>query len=149
MSLPTYPIDTLTVGTECTVWKGCRGQGGRVVALSNGEHGTPIVDIVSPVGETVRMVGASHFTLASDEHAAEAYRRRGWEDAEHDAERLTWTAEGNALAEHLADAYDRGYSDGLRYGERNADSLARYADSDVAPTWFDPTACGERWDDDY
>lgn len=27
--------------------------------------------------------------------------------------------------------------------------LERYADSDVAPSWFDPTACGERWDDDY
>lgn len=27
--------------------------------------------------------------------------------------------------------------------------LERYADSDVAPSWFDPSACGERWDDDY
>lgn len=27
--------------------------------------------------------------------------------------------------------------------------LERYADSDVAPSWFDPTIAGERWDDDY
>ena len=29
------------------------------------------------------------------------------------------------------------------------DSLARWADSDLAPSWFDPSAAGERWDDDY
>lgn len=33
--------------------------------------------------------------------------------------------------------------------ERYENSLERYADSDLAPSWFDPTACGERWDDDY
>lgn len=27
--------------------------------------------------------------------------------------------------------------------------LERYADSDVAPDWFDPADAGERWDDDY
>lgn len=32
---------------------------------------------------------------------------------------------------------------------RYDDSLERYADSDVAPSWFDHTACGERWDDGY
>lgn len=29
------------------------------------------------------------------------------------------------------------------------DSLERYANSDVAPSWFDPADAGERWDDDY
>ena len=24
-----------------------------------------------------------------------------------------------------------------------------YPDSDTPPSWFDPTAAGERWDDDY
>jgi hypothetical protein len=28
-------------------------------------------------------------------------------------------------------------------------SIERYANSDVAPSWFDPTIAGERWDDDY
>ena len=34
-----------------------------------------------------------------------------------------------------------------RYNDPN--SLERYAHSDVAPSWFDPTIAGERWDDDY
>ena len=25
----------------------------------------------------------------------------------------------------------------------------RYPDSDVAPSWFDPTYAGESWNDDY
>lgn len=33
--------------------------------------------------------------------------------------------------------------------DRYENSIERYADSDVAPDWFDPTYCGERWDDDY
>jgi len=28
-------------------------------------------------------------------------------------------------------------------------SIERYANSDVAPSWFDPGYAGERWDDDY
>jgi hypothetical protein len=26
---------------------------------------------------------------------------------------------------------------------------SRYPDSPIAPAWFDPSAAGERWDDDY
>lgn len=33
--------------------------------------------------------------------------------------------------------------------DRYENSIERYANSDVAPDWFDPTYCGERWDDDY
>lgn len=33
--------------------------------------------------------------------------------------------------------------------DRYENSLERYADSDVAPSWFDPSYCGERWDEDY
>ncbi len=33
--------------------------------------------------------------------------------------------------------------------DRLENSIERYADSDVPPAWFDPTAAGERWDDDY
>ena len=28
------------------------------------------------------------------------------------------------------------------------DSIERWADSDVPPPWFDPSAAGERWEDD-
>ena len=33
--------------------------------------------------------------------------------------------------------------------ERYEDSMEKYAQSDVAPSWFDPADAGERWDDDY
>lgn len=38
---------------------------------------------------------------------------------------------------------------GLRRLERHDNSLEAWADSDVAPSWFDPSYAGERWDDDY
>lgn len=38
---------------------------------------------------------------------------------------------------------------GERRLERYESSLERYAESDVAPDWFDPADIGERWDDDY
>lgn len=33
--------------------------------------------------------------------------------------------------------------------ERRENSLEKYADSDVAPDWFDPADAGERWFEDY
>lgn len=41
---------------------------------------------------------------------------------------------------------DRHWGDRLH---RRENSLERYENSDIAPAWFDPTAAGERWDDDY
>jgi hypothetical protein len=35
-----------------------------------------------------------------------------------------------------------------RWDAYQADDLQRAASSDLAPDWFDPTLCGERWDDD-
>jgi hypothetical protein len=32
--------------------------------------------------------------------------------------------------------------------ERRQKSMEYYADSDVPPSWFDPTIAGERWDED-
>lgn len=32
---------------------------------------------------------------------------------------------------------------------RYENSIERYADSDVPPSWFDPAAAGERWDDEW
>lgn len=31
---------------------------------------------------------------------------------------------------------------------RRQNSIEQYADSDVPPAWFDPTAAGERWNED-
>ena len=36
-----------------------------------------------------------------------------------------------------------------RMDRYEASDLERYANSDVAPSWFDPELTGERWDDDY
>lgn len=32
--------------------------------------------------------------------------------------------------------------------EQYDNSIERYANSDLAPDWFDPSYAGERWDDD-
>lgn len=33
--------------------------------------------------------------------------------------------------------------------EREDELRSAYPDSSIPPMWFDPTAAGERWDDDY
>lgn len=33
--------------------------------------------------------------------------------------------------------------------ERRENSMEKYENSDVAPSWFDPTYAGERWNEDY
>jgi hypothetical protein len=33
--------------------------------------------------------------------------------------------------------------------DRRENSMEMYADSDVPPSWFDPSIAGERWDEDY
>jgi hypothetical protein len=33
--------------------------------------------------------------------------------------------------------------------ERREHSMERYENSDIAPSWFDPSAAGERWEEDY
>ena len=40
-------------------------------------------------------------------------------------------------AKHWADRLDR-----------MSNSVERYANSDLAPSWFDPSFAGERWDDE-
>jgi hypothetical protein len=32
--------------------------------------------------------------------------------------------------------------------DRRENSMERYADSSVAPSWFDPSYAGERWEED-
>jgi len=38
---------------------------------------------------------------------------------------------------------------GMKRQERYENSIEQYADSDVAPSWFDASYAGERWDEDY
>lgn len=37
---------------------------------------------------------------------------------------------------------------GMRMKSYEESDLERYADSDVPPAWFDPEACGERWNEE-
>jgi hypothetical protein len=41
---------------------------------------------------------------------------------------------------------DKHWTDRLNKHERDRHE---YPDSPIAPSWFDPSAAGERWDDDY
>jgi allantoicase len=36
-----------------------------------------------------------------------------------------------------------------KHEERHYDHLKVYPDSSIAPSWFDPAAAGEHWDNDY
>lgn len=45
-------------------------------------------------------------------------------------------------------AWPRCEKHGLQRLEDHENSMAKYADSDVAPSWFDPSDWGERWDPD-
>lgn len=46
-------------------------------------------------------------------------------------------------------AFPRGAAHWAERLDRWGNSIERYAHSDIAPDWFDPTIAGERWDDDY
>jgi hypothetical protein len=43
---------------------------------------------------------------------------------------------------------DKHWSDRLDFEEETTRKYGHW-NSDLAPSWFDPTAAGERWDDDY
>lgn len=46
-------------------------------------------------------------------------------------------------------SWPRCHKHGLQRLEDHENSMAKYADSDVEPDWFDPANAGERWSDDY
>jgi hypothetical protein len=57
------------------------------------------------------------------------------------SERPSFSGSGLMIAEcehHMDESYEK--EEKLR---------EVYPDSPMAPAWFDPTAAGERWDDDY
>lgn len=54
------------------------------------------------------------------------------------------SGEFDEVAQHHAEML---YWERERQRQRQ-DSVADWADSDVAPSWFDPMDAGERWDED-
>lgn len=130
---------SVKVGDRGTVWWGGCGQGGTVTAIDP----DGAIEITGPAGNVTKVTKPDRFVPAAAEAEQDQYRTYGWDDFENRNEhRDEFPSEAAELA------YDIGWSDASRYGDRNRDSIARYADSDVVPEWFDPTIAGERWDDD-
>ena len=75
-------------------------------------------------------------------------------DETHSAECLNWSehCSGPVEMRHSGGMNGRSWPRCAFHGaKRLADrenSIEAWADSDVAPPWFDPTLAGERWDDD-
>lgn len=80
--------------------------------------------------------------MTNEELEVEVFRVKAWNDYENGEDRC-W----EFPSEEAERAYAGGWSNAVRYGNRNSDSIARYADSDVPPDWFDPSIAGESWDD--
>jgi hypothetical protein len=131
--------DLLEVGQDVTAWY-----------LPTGSHGQ---------GGVVHKVGQDAAVLLSG--TAGILNVIPWDEVHH------WTIE---LPYGPEDCLERGpdcegqvgdwYTSGPRswprcdfHGNRRMDayenSMERYADSDVVPSWFDPSYAGEHWDDDY
>lgn len=144
LDMVTVNPDTLNPGDECTVWalnangEWTTGQGGRFVSLEDRK-----VTITAPGDRT--------FTYDLDEgdgyeviveQAFPAGECLEYSDDCHGPVELRWPGSGDRTWPRCV------YHGDLRV-ERAESSIERYADSDVPPTWFDPTAIGERWDEDY
>lgn len=130
---------TVKVGDEGTVWWGGCGQSGTVTAV--GTDGS--IEITGPAGNPVTVAKPDRFVPAAAEAEADRFQDLGWNDWEASKDRRhEFPSEAAELA------YSIGWSNAVRYGDRNRDSISRYADSDVEPEWLDPGFAGERWDDD-
>lgn len=140
MELSAIPIREATVGDYGTVWdeNHHRGQGGKLLCVF--ASGTAVIE--NPFQERVVFEDAAAFVPRAAEEEQDDMRLKAWADYE--------SGEGRQFEfdrEDLELAYDIGWSEACRYGLRNdRDSMARYADSDVAPDWFDPADAGESWD---
>lgn len=133
--------DDVTVGDDITVWYhnehgGGFGQGGRLVEWTVMDH----ITIESPVGEI------HHFFFDEDIDYVTA-------EVPHEAhECLEYGANG----EHCSGPVDLVWAGGNRSWPRceyhGEERMRRYdesiKDSDIAPSWLDPSYAGERWDDE-
>ena len=137
-----HPItfDALEVGMH--VWfhdtKGC-GQGGEVVTLEPG-----VAHLVCGEGRFERTIVFAEWATVSEE------RPLPTEDC---IEFHTGQCKGPVewcSAPSGSSIVRCEFHNNKRWDEYQNDrsSVARYADSDCAPSWFDPAYAGEHWDDD-
>jgi hypothetical protein len=128
-----------TIGRKITVWYGQHldcGQGGVVV-----ENTDDYIVIENPLGDRFRFDWESFIEL----HAEVPYDAD--ECLEYDPDKCSGSVEYRWTGGHQHWLRCEYHGD-LRL-EHYENSMAKYADSDVAPDWFDPTYAGERWDSDY
>lgn len=136
MADQTISFDAVTIGQEVTVWfnRGNNGQGGRVTGKDGG------IDLLAPGDRQLRWELSEIARLSIDAPLPAEDCLDYSDDCSGPVE--LWTTGTSMRAwprcthhrDKRWDAYDK--------------SIERYADSDVAPSWFDPTIAGERWEDD-
>lgn len=124
----------LRVGDEVTVWQGSRGQGGRLILIAD-DH----VTIQAPLAVyDYPLSTVTHFDVDRPGPPEECLE---FSDECSGPVEMWWPGSGY-----------RSWPRCTFHGERrlaNCSELERYADSDVAPSWFREDDIGERWEDDY
>jgi hypothetical protein len=133
MNLITVDPSDLTPGQEVTVWytRGS-GQGGRFLRIVE-----DAIEIETPNGNRSWALAAIDRIEIEIPHEAEECLEYN-DDCQGPVELHTVGSATRAWprCRHHADQ---------RY-ERYENSIERYADSDVPPSWFDPSYAGESWD---
>lgn len=139
-------LNKINVGDKGTIWfgGGNLGQGGTITSIyKHPDTNEMAVAILTPLGDYIDILDPEWFEREDDRQAVDDARLAGWDDYESDK-----PFDPGYDEDHLCEAYSHGWSEAVKYGNKNRDSIARYADSDVEPGWFDPSYAGERWEDD-
>lgn len=130
-------LTDLRIGDDVTVWTGSSGQGGVVVESA----GLSIA--VSAPGDRRFEWDLTDVTQVTVDRPGEAEECLEYGDA----------CSGPVEMRHSGGMNGKSWPRCARHGEERLrdreGSVEMYADSDIAPSWFDPAAAGERWDDDY
>lgn len=146
------PLAAVTLGQEVTVWYEIErgfgvergfGQGGVVTATGSGA-----ITVTNPLGE--------EFAFAIGQVIDGRSFRSLEVEVPHEASECLDFGSGDCAGEvsmwHSGGMNGRSWPRCERHGEarlrRHEESIERYADSDVAPSWFDPSYAGERWNED-
>lgn len=121
---------------------GCCGQGGTLT-----ETTPDAVFVTNPLGDEIRFERGDIFEIELCDSDGDPVL--DVECMESHTGQCSGKVQYHSVDPGRAKAWPRcqkHWSERLR---RREGSLERYEHSDVAPSWFDPTAAGERWDDEY
>lgn len=139
MKLRTITLAVVALGDDVTLWYGGHGQGGIVQSFDD--------DTITLLSGTARIVNVMPREGITSISVEEPYDETECLDyADHDCSGPVedwWSGGMNGRT------WPRCTFHGERRLESYETSMERYADSDVAPDWFDPAYAGGRWEDDY